>query len=1638
MRRSVLFFAVLLLPVCAFAQGTGVPPFGSFSRGQFDTINNANLNVFFAIPIMSSPGRGMNLSQSISYNSGFWTINNGAWTPSTALNPATLGWQPYSTTGTYSNTFTTTQVVCYPIHDNGTKTTTTFTNWAYTDPQGTVHPFAVNWKEVYNTCTNQDTISGTFTGNATDTSGYYIDISNWANTGEPVIIDRNGINFFSGPPTDRNGNYISSTGTGSETDWYDTVGRKALKIITGSSSIQYEFLDPTGAYQTTTVNLTSLNIKTNFGCPGIVEYSATVSLPTSIVLPNSQTYTISYEPTPGNSGYYTGRVQRVTLPTGGYYEYDYTGGRDGIDCVDGTTLGLNQVISDNGGNTATWNFVRNTSNSTTTVTTPKLPDTPKANDTVYTFYSTGQLSSVKIYAESPGVTLLRTVNTTWSGSTPATQVTILEDASTQSEVDTSYDSNGLLDSVSEYDWGTGAHGSLLRTTTLTYQTSSNYTSLNILGLVTSKVVKDSGGTVQYRQDTVYDGTTLASCPANAPQHNDSAYGCSFNYRGNPTQVTTYLTPGTPAGGISKNFTYDFFGNLLTAQLNCCQNKTWAYSSATGYSAPDSIQSGTSPSLTSSFTYNSSTGQVLTSTDPNGVVTTYSFDYLRRPTSVSQANGSTNGASVTYSYNDSAFTATTTASIDSSKSVQQIVSLEGLGRPNLSITEDAASNVYSKVSAVYDLIGRAYQNSNPYTGSSGSNFTTTAFDVLGRPTSITAPDGSSKTTYSYSAQSVTVTDPNGIARESTADAAGRLAILYEPDPTHGNQLIQQTSYTYNVLDELTQITQGSQTRSFLYDALGRLNSTTTPEGGQTCFGTLSGSACQSNGYDSFDNLLYRTDARGVLASYYYDGLNRPVAVAYNVGSTGVTAPAKVCKSPGASSNDSSLCIAYGTSASSFNNGLPTTLTDTVGSESYTYNALEQLTQLQKIINSTTYTMTYSSNLANELTSLTYPSGRVVAMPVDAIGRLCAVGASGATCTSGTTYATGYSYSPAGQLLGFGYGNGLYASFGFSSDMLQLTCLDYSTTNRSGTCTHDSTTKFGLTYTYPGTGSNNGMISAITDYVAAGRSVNYSFDALYRLTQAVTTGDSTYAKWGLAMTYDRYGNRTAQSIVSGTCVAPMTCPTNSVTVSAATNQITGSPYAYDANGNMTNDGVNTLAYDVENHVLSASGSYGSGSYTYDGNGLRVQKSVSGGATTVYIFSGSKVVAEYDNGAAPSSPSREYIYSGGALLAKIDSSGTKYYHQDHLSNRMVTNSSGTDVADIGHFPYGESWYNAAGDKLMFTTYERDAESGNDYAQARSYVNRLGRFSSLDPLPGHISDPQSLNRYSYVRNLPVILRDPAGMDPCGVFDAKNSPESGNTDAAEFGPRFLDWGTEPEPQEPPSLCDTSGGGGGGALLDDSLPLPDNIEMTVVDPTPTVIQVTADPPPSPDIVLYAVDVSALTSGQYGLFSGATGMARRQQCVPRGNFPLVTRLALDAMSLASKWTGTTYFAGLQASGTATGTTAAPGMGVTAGVSAVFATGPQPGDQSLVVSTSAAGTLGTPGPSGGITVGGATYQNTSAFSGPSFGWEFGGGRTLVPAIGSVSNSSGTAVYANVSISGSRTADWSPSQVSNGNLVMKICPH
>jgi len=582
----------------------------------------------------------------------------------------------------------------------------------------------------------------------------------------------------------------------------------------------------------------------------------------------------------------------------------------------------------------------------------------------------------------------------------------------------------------------------------------------------------------------------------------------------------------------------------------------------------------------------------------------------------------------------------------------------------------------------------------------------------------------------------------------------LSKVFGPDVTNGNSLTQETDLSYSTTDDLKTVTQGVQARNYTYDDLGRLLTAKIPETNQVA---------TSYAYNGFNLVSQRTDARGVITTYSYDNLNRISQISYNVGTTGVPATPTVT-------------MTYDEGGAAANSlGHLTTLTDGTGTEKYVYNNLGLMTQLTKTVNGTQYPLVYAYNLSGELTSLTYPSGRVVQDNYDAIGRLCAVGSSGATCTPGANYLSGFAYNTASQVTGFNYGNGVAATFTYSADRLQMQALSYA---------KGSQTLASLNYWYKtdatncpnASAGNNGQIQCITDNVDSGRGVTYTYDSLYRLSTAITNGSTAYPKWGLSWSYDRYGNRNAQSIISG-CVAPMTCPTSSVTVDTTTNRISGSPYAHDFNGNMTNDGANTLSYDGENHAVTAAGS----TYAYDGNGLRVRKCApnctSPISSTTYIFSGTKVIAEYDNGTVVSAPSREYVYAGAVLLAKFEGGATMYYHADHLSNRVLSDASGNVVGQRGHFPYGETWYESGTTtKLQFTSYERDSETGNDFAMARYGVNRLGRFSSLDPVGGSGKFPQSLGHYSYVQSDPINARDPSGKLMAGLYIRMSGGSVGDT----------------------------------------------------------------------------------------------------------------------------------------------------------------------------------------------------------------------------------------------------------------------
>jgi len=189
-------------------------------------------------------------------------------------------------------------------------------------------------------------------------------------------------------------------------------------------------------------------------------------------------------------------------------------------------------------------------------------------------------------------------------------------------------------------------------------------------------------------------------------------------------------------------------------------------------------------------------------------------------------------------------------------------------------------------------------------------------------------------------------------------------------------------------------------------------------------------------------------------------------------------------------------------------------------------------------------------------------------------------------------------------------------------------------------------------------------------------------------------------------------------------------------------------------------NHARYNAENQLTATAGI----TYTYDGDGRRVQKS----SGKLYWYGmGSDPLDETDlAGNTNNANFNEYIFLGGKRIARRDSTNAvNYYFADHLGTaRIVANSSGTPVDDSDFYPFGgeRNYLNSSPQNYKFTGKERDSESGLDNFGARYMGSSLGRFMSPDPItvtPGRMADPQQLNLYAYVKNNPLAFIDPTGM---------------------------------------------------------------------------------------------------------------------------------------------------------------------------------------------------------------------------------------------------------------------------------------
>ncbi|MBN2880888.1 hypothetical protein JXM83_02435, partial [Candidatus Woesearchaeota archaeon] len=119
--------------------------------------------------------------------------------------------------------------------------------------------------------------------------------------------------------------------------------------------------------------------------------------------------------------------------------------------------------------------------------------------------------------------------------------------------------------------------------------------------------------------------------------------------------------------------------------------------------------------------------------------------------------------------------------------------------------------------------------------------------------------------------------------------------------------------------------------------------------------------------------------------------------------------------------------------------------------------------------------------------------------------------------------------------------------------------------------------------------------------------------------------------------------------------------------------------------------------------------------------------------------------------------YIYDDSRLIASEENNITQFYLTDHQGSvDAVVDSTGNLLYDLEYLPFGLS-YQDNESRYTFTGKELDL-SGLMYYESRYYSPFLRRFTQPDSVIPSLYDTQSLNRYSYVRNNPVIYIDPTG----------------------------------------------------------------------------------------------------------------------------------------------------------------------------------------------------------------------------------------------------------------------------------------
>ena len=524
----------------------------------------------------------------------------------------------------------------------------------------------------------------------------------------------------------------------------------------------------------------------------------------------------------------------------------------------------------------------------------------------------------------------------------------------------------------------------------------------------------------------------------------------------------------------------------------------------------------------------------------------------------------------------------------------------------------------------------------------------------------------------------------------------------------------TCYTYdNMGNMLTQQDGKGNVTTFEYNAANRVSKRIDNAG--------TGNAAKTEYYTYYADgaVASKRDRNGVITRYEYDAHKRLIKQT-------------------AGSNEIVISYTYD------GNGNQLTMTDGTGTTTRTYDELNRVTTKQVPGIGTSY-FTYDiisgvdQGCVGELS--VDPKNNSTIKGYDSAGRIKTVTAEGETTT--------YTYLDNGSRKSILYSDGSSEEYTYYKDGLL-----WSLTNKKA----DGTQIDRYTYEYD---AAHNLARKIDNKGVT----TYTYDEANRLkTVTEPSGNTT------CYTYDRANNRETETIGGITQTYTYNDQNRLVSV---TSPIETTTYGYDANGNQTivekNGAIITAnEYDKLNRLIASTTNGQAVIYVYNGDGQRVSKTING-ATTKYLYDYDKVVLETDGAGTQTGRN---VYGANLLMRTADGTTYYYMYNGHADVTALLKPDGTVAATYYYDSFGNitDTTGSANNSITFSGYQYDSETGLYYLNARMYDPKTARFLQEDTYEGDISDPLSLNLYTYCSNEPLMYTDPTGRITVTIISAADA----------------------------------------------------------------------------------------------------------------------------------------------------------------------------------------------------------------------------------------------------------------------------